>query len=104
LWHVSKIDADLKDLRQMIKAWTDRKQVIEAEGETLAQGFPNRTAARARVDNQSMVNALRGEVEAKERRATVAVLMAKTRVKVTKNGHAAPSAQADTCLADERHS
>lgn len=88
----------------MINAWTDRKQVIEAEGETLAQGFPNRTAARARVDNQSMVNALRGEVEANERRATVAVLMAKTPVKVTKNVHAAPSAQADTCLADERHS
>ena len=45
--HVSVIDADLKDLRtkdlrQVIKAWTDRKQVIEAEGETLAQGFRNR--------------------------------------------------------------
>lgn len=86
--HVSVIDADLKDLRtkdlrQVIKAWTDRKQVIEAEGETLAQGFRNRAAARARVDNQSMVNALRGQVEADERRATLAVLMAQTRMKLT---------------------
>ena len=86
--HVSVIDADLKDLRtkdlrQVIKAWTDRKQVIEAEGETLAQGFRNRAAARARVDNQSMVNALRGQVEADERRATLAILMAQTRMKLT---------------------
>jgi transposase-like protein len=86
--HVNAIDADLKDLRtkdlrQVIKAWTARKQVIEAEGETLAQGFRNRAAARARVDNQSMVNALRGQVEADERRATLAVLMAQTRIKLT---------------------
>lgn len=86
--HVSAIDAELKglrseDLRSAITAWTARKKVIEAESGTLAQVFRNRAAARGRVDNQSMVNALRGQVEADERRATLAVLMAQTRIKLT---------------------
>jgi hypothetical protein len=86
--HVSVIDAELRDLRSedlrhAITAWTARKKVIEAESGTLAQVFRNRAAARGRVDNQSMVNALRGQVEADERRATLAVLMAQTRIKLT---------------------
>jgi hypothetical protein len=86
--HVSAIDAELRglrteDLRHAITAWTARKKVIEAESGTLAQVFRNRAAARGRVDNQNMVNALRGQVEADERRATLAVLMAQTRIKLT---------------------
>ncbi|HQU69087.1 MAG TPA: DEAD/DEAH box helicase [Albidovulum sp.] len=86
--HVSAIDAELRDLRtedlrHAITAWTARKKLIEAESGTLAQVFRNRAAARGRVDNQSMVNALRGQVEADERRATLAVLMAQTRIKLT---------------------
>ena len=82
------IDVDLKDLRtgdlqQIIKAWTARKRVIEAEGEVLAQCFRNRAEARGKVDNQSMAAARRGQVEADERRAALVLLATRTRVKLT---------------------